>query len=126
VVLAEPVANAPEPVTVRRSAALGIVAFILAVLDYLFTPLASVFTIANSGGTGGGNQYLVLLAVNAVIALVLLAFAISVAVLKRGRGWAIAAIAIIASGFGSPVQSLLAQGFIALFGLLFGAPQMIN
>jgi hypothetical protein len=107
------------PVERRRSAKLGVIAFILAILVFLFeragTALVNTEAFIDQASPISGNLF----GIQIFAALGVIALAVVAALDRRGTGWAFAAIAIVIAGNGL-VQSSVAALFNSLFQAVFG------
>jgi hypothetical protein len=108
-----------EPVERRKSAKLGLIAFIIAILVFLMEPaidaLVNTPRFIDQASTLSGSLY----GIQIFATLGVIALAVVAALDRRGIGWSFAAIAIVIAGNGL-VQSSIRALFDMLFGGIFG------
>ena len=99
----------------KRSSALGIIVFVVAILAYLSMPLLVVagettgFGSTEAGTIGSFAVPLVVFGAIAVIATL-------AAITRRGRGWAIAALVIAVANNYSPIHAAISDLIRVIFG----------
>jgi hypothetical protein len=112
---AEDLTDPGDEAPTKRSSALGIVIFVVAVVCYLGIPALIVLAIDLGLPPAGA-----VLPAQVVVPLVLFAaismIAIVAAVTRRGRGWAIAALVIAVANSYSPIHLGISDVIRTIFG----------
>ena len=110
--MAPEILDEPPPM---RSSALGIVAFVVAVVAYLGIP-ALIVAATDAGIDPQGTGLSARISVPLVLFTAIAAVAILAAATRRGRAWAISALVIAVANNYSPIHLLISGVIRTVFG----------